>query len=64
MANELGESRDLKDERDSATYAAMSEKVEAEMWQAWRACGEMRGAEPSDLAIHKEAMRRLERDAE
>lgn len=62
--NQLGERHDLADERDSATYAAMLEKVEAEMWQAWRACGEMRGVEPDGLAIHKEAMRRLQRDAE
>jgi len=62
--NELGERRDLKSEADSELYQAMLEKVEAEMWQAWRACGEMRGAEPKGAQIHSEAMRRLRRDNE
>jgi len=61
--NQLGESRDLKEEADSALYQAMLEKVAAEMWQAWRACGELRGAEPDGRKIHDEAMRRLRRDA-
>ena len=57
------ERSDLAAAHDSALYQAMLEKVEAEMWQAWRACGELRGAEPAGRKIHDEAMRRLRRDA-
>ncbi len=62
--NLFGESRDLKEERDSELYQAMLAKVHDEMWAAWHACGSLRGAEPSGVAIHNEAMRRLKRDAE
>ena len=57
------EHRDLKEDRDSELYQSMLSKVEAEMWQAWYACGELRGAEPTGGKIHDEAMRRLKRDA-
>lgn len=60
--NQLGEARELKDERDSEAYQAMLETVSAEMWEAWRVCGSMAGAEPSGLQIHNEAMRRLKRN--
>lgn len=64
MKNLLGESRDLKDERDSEAYQAMLEQVEREMWQAWTACGSTRGAEPTGIAIYEESMRRLRRNKE
>lgn len=64
MGNQLGESRDLKDEADSEQYQAMLETVSAEMWESWYLCGAMAGAEPSGVQIHNEAMRRLRRDKE
>jgi hypothetical protein len=51
--NLFGESRDLKQERDSEAYQAMLEKVREE----WTELGVP--FKPDELAVHCEAMRRL-----
>lgn len=53
MTNDLGERRDLADERDSELYQAMLEKVREE-WAP-----EYEPFEPDGRAVHAEAMRRL-----
>lgn len=53
MTNELGEARDIKDERDSEEYFAMCKAIYDEMepeCAPWK---------PSIHVIHREAMRRL-----
>lgn len=51
--NQLGEARDLKEERDSEAYQAMLETVRED----WTALGVP--FKPGELAVHREAMRRL-----
>jgi hypothetical protein len=53
MTNELGERRDLSDERDSEEYQAMLDTV-AEEWAPAYA-----PFKPDGRAVHAEAMRRL-----
>lgn len=49
MRNQLGESRDLKEERDSEEYQEMCRKVREE-WAPFTLDG---------ASVHREAMRRL-----
>lgn len=55
--SQLGESRDLADERDSELYQAMLEQVREE-WAP-----EYEPFEPDGRAVHAEAMRRLRKDS-
>jgi hypothetical protein len=55
MTNELGERRDLKEERDHEEYLAMCDQVRDEMVMA----AEYEGFQPNSGNVHREAMRRL-----
>ncbi len=63
MTNELGERRDLKDEREHEEYEAMCEQVEAEMIATATECG-FPGLAPDGMAVHAEALRRLRKKYE
>lgn len=58
MTNDLGERRDLADERESIEYQAMCAEVEAELRAFATECG-FPDDKPDGRHVHEEAMRRL-----
>jgi len=58
MTNELGEARDLADERDSEEYLAMYAEVEEEIKESARKTGDD-DLIPAGCIVHQIAIRRL-----